>query len=159
MNWLDIVIVCLAVVGIVKGLFDGLIKQVVSLIALVAGIFLCGKAAVWLQGYITELDWIEPQWISIISYVLGFILIVGAVLLAGEIVHRLIGATPLSVINHLIGGAFGIIIMAIFISLFFNLLEYIDKGSALISVEAKLNSRFYMPVKEIVPTIFPYSLF
>ena len=29
---------------IVKGLFDGIIKQVVSLIALVIAIFFCGKA-------------------------------------------------------------------------------------------------------------------
>ena len=34
MNWLDIILVCLAGIGFVKGLFDGVIKQVVSLIAL-----------------------------------------------------------------------------------------------------------------------------
>lgn len=39
MNWLDIVLVCLAGIGFVKGLFDGVIKQVVSLIALVVAIF------------------------------------------------------------------------------------------------------------------------
>ena len=35
MNWLDITLLCLAGIGFVKGLFDGIIKQVVSLIALV----------------------------------------------------------------------------------------------------------------------------
>lgn len=40
MNWLDIILVCLAGIGFVKGLFDGVIKQVVSLIALVVAIFL-----------------------------------------------------------------------------------------------------------------------
>lgn len=159
MNWLDIIILCLAGIGIVKGLFDGVIKQVVSLIALVAGIFFCGKAAAWLNGYIIDLDWFPPQGISILSYVLGFLLIVGVVLLAGEIVHRLVGATPLSVINHLAGAVFGILVMILFISLSFNLLELIDEGSVLLSVETKLNSRFYMPVKEIIPTIFPHNLF
>ena len=33
MNWLDITLLCLAGIGFVKGLFDGIIKQVVSLIA------------------------------------------------------------------------------------------------------------------------------
>ena len=52
MNWLDITLLCLAGIGFVKGLFDGVIKQVVSLIALVIAIFFCGKAAAWLKGYI-----------------------------------------------------------------------------------------------------------
>ena len=42
MNWLDITLLCLAGIGFVKGLFDGIIKQVVSLIALVIAIFFCG---------------------------------------------------------------------------------------------------------------------
>ena len=53
MNWLDITLLCLAGIGFVKGLFDGIIKQVVSLIALVVAIFFCSKAAAWLKGYIS----------------------------------------------------------------------------------------------------------
>ena len=52
MNWLDIVILCLAGIGFVKGLFDGCIKQVVSLIALLFAIFFCGEVADWLKDYI-----------------------------------------------------------------------------------------------------------
>ncbi|MDL2255514.1 CvpA family protein [Parabacteroides sp. OttesenSCG-928-K15] len=159
MNWLDIVILCLAGIGIVKGLFDGIIKQVVSLIALVAGIFFCGKAALWLRGYMISLDWFPQEATTIVSYVLGFFLIAGIVLLAGEIVNRVIGATPLSIINHLFGGLFGLLVMIVFISLFFNLLEAIDQGSALIHLQTKLDSRFYYPVKELLPTIFPSGLF
>lgn len=159
MNWLDIVILCLAGVGIVKGLFDGIIKQVVSLVALVAGIFFCGKAALWLRGYILELDWIPSEGVTIISYVLGFFLIVAVVLLAGEIVNRLVGATPLSIINHVFGGVFGLLVMILFISLVFNLLEAIDSGSVLIRMQTKLDSRFYYTIKEILPTIFPSGLF
>lgn len=159
MNWLDIVIVCLAGIGIVKGLFDGIIKQVVSLIALVVGILFCGKAALWLRGHLIDLDWFPVETVSILSNILGFLLIVGIVLLAGEIVHRVIGATPLSVINHLFGAVFGIFVMILFLSLFFNLLELIDQSSALISVETKAASRFYAPITNILPTIFPFELF
>ena len=57
MNWLDIVILCLAGIGFVKGLFDGFIKQVVSLIALLFAIFFCGEVADWLKDYIMALGW------------------------------------------------------------------------------------------------------
>lgn len=159
MNWLDITILCLAGIGVAKGLFDGVIKQVVSLIALVAGLVLCTKVALWLRGYIIELDWFPLEGINIISYVLAFLLIVAVCLLAGEIVHRLIEATPLSLINHIVGGIFGLIIMILFLSLCLNFLELIDTNSILIKVETKIESRFYYSIKEILPTIFPNNLF
>lgn len=159
MNGLDIAIVCLAGVGIVKGLFDGLIKQVVSLIALAVGILFCGKAALSLQEYLIGLDWFPAETVSILSYILGFLLIVGVVVLAGEIVHRVVGATPLSVVNHLFGGVFGLLVMILFISLFFNLLETVDKTSALIPLEVKEASRFYTLITELLPTLLPFELF
>ncbi|MCD7916627.1 MAG: CvpA family protein [Tannerellaceae bacterium] len=93
MNWLDILLLCLAGIGFMEGLFDGVIKQVVSLIALIVAIFFCGKVAVWLRDYIVALDWIPGEWVTLVSYVAAFLLIIGVVLLAGEIVHRVIGIT------------------------------------------------------------------
>ena len=159
MNWLDIVLVCLAGIGFVKGLFDGVIKQVVSLIALLVGIFFCTKAALWLRGYILALGWFPEQGVTVLSYVAGFLLIVGVILLAGEILTRVVGATPLSVLNHLVGGVLGLCFMMAFISLLLNGMEMIDKGSVLIPRGAKVESRFYNSVKEIIPTIYFQNLF
>ncbi|MEY8485952.1 CvpA family protein [uncultured Parabacteroides sp.] len=159
MNWLDITLLCLAGIGFVKGLFDGVIKQVVSLIALLVGIFFCTKAALWLRGYILALGWFPEQGVTVLSYVAGFLLIVGVILLAGEILTRVVGATPLSVLNHLAGGVVGLCFMMAFVSLLLNSMEMIDRGSVLISREAKVESRFYNSVKEIIPTIYFQNLF
>ena len=159
MNWLDITLLCLAGIGFVKGLFDGVIKQVVSLIALLVGIFFCTKAALWLRGYILALGWFPEQGVTVLSYVAGFLLIVGVILLAGEILTRVVGGTPLSVLNHLAGGVLGLCFMMAFISLLLNGMEMIDKGSVLIPRGAKVESRFYNSVKEIIPTIYFQNLF
>jgi membrane protein required for colicin V production len=159
MNWLDIVLLCLAAIGLVKGLFDGVVRQVASLIALVIAIFLCGKVAALLKGYILSLGWFPEQGVTILSYIVGFLLIMGIVLLAGFVMHKIIDVTPLSVLNHLAGGLFGLLLMVVFISLLLNLIEIIDRGSALISLETKVESRFYDPVKRIIPTIYPSGLF
>ena len=159
MNWLDITLLCLAGIGFGKGLFDGFIKQVVSLIALVAAIFLCGEAAGWLRGYIVALGWFPEQGVSILSYVAGFILIMGVLVLAGEIVTKVIDATPLSIINHLGGGLLGLLLSLLFTSLVLNFLDFVDKSSLFISQETKVESRFYEPVRRIVPTIYPHNLF
>ena len=159
MNWLDITLLCLAGIGFVKGLFDGIIKQVVSLIALVIAIFFCGKAAAWLKGYILALGWYPEEGVTILSYIAGFILIMGVFILAGELVTKVVGATPLSVINHLFGGFFGLLVVLVFTSLLLNALEFVDRGSVLIHRQSKIESRFYYSVKQIVPTIFPHNLF
>ena len=159
MNWLDITLLCLAGIGFVKGLFDGVIKQVVSLIALLVGIFFCTKAALWLRGYILALGWFPEQGVTVLSYVAGFLLIVGVILLAGEILTRVVGATPLSVLNHLVGGVLGLCFMMAFVSLLLNSMEMIDKGSVLIPRQAKVESRLYNSVKEIIPTIYFQNLF
>ena len=159
MNWLDITLLCLAGIGFGKGLFDGFIKQVVSLIALVAAIFLCGEAAGWLRGYIVALGWFPEQGVSVLSYVSGFILIMGVLVLAGEIVTKVIDATPLSIINHLGGGALGLLLVLLFTSLSLNLLDLVDRSGVFISQETKVESRFYEPIRQIVPTIYPHNLF
>ena len=159
MNWLDITLLCLAGIGFGKGLFDGFIKQVVSLIALVAAIFLCGEAAGWLRGYIVALGWFPEQGVSVLSYVAGFILIMGVLVLAGQIVTKVIDATPLSIIDHLGGGALGLLLVLLFTSLSLNLLDLVDRSGVFISQETKVESRFYEPIQQIVPTIYPHNLF
>lgn len=142
-----------------KGLFDGVIKQVVSLIALLVAIFFCSKAAAWLKGYIVALGWFPAEGVTVLSYVAGFLLIMGVIMLAGEIMDRVIGVTPLSVLNHVGGGLVGLCFMVGFVSLLLNLLEGMDKGSVLIPRQAKVESRYYNTVKEIVPNIYFNKLF
>jgi len=159
MNWLDIIIIVLCVAGLVKGLFDGMIKQVVALLALIIGIYLCSGVAIWLQDYLAQLEWFPPKGVIPASYFLGFILIVGIVLAAGNIIHRLISVTPLSILNHLTGGVVGLILMVLFISVVLNLLEVVDHSSFILSPEIKVESRFYLVIKNIIPDIFPGDLF
>ena len=159
MNWLDIVVLCLAGAGLIKGLIDGMVRQVVALIALIIGIFLCTGVARWLYGYLNQLDWFPEQAVMLTSYFLGFVLIVGVILLAGSVIHRLISFTPLSLINHIAGGLLGLLLMALFMSFLFNVIELFDSNSVMLSQELKVESRFYYIIKNIIPTIFPGNLF
>jgi len=159
MNWLDITILCLCGVGLIKGLFDGMIKQIVALVALIIGLYLCSGVAGWLCGYSSQLSWFPPNAAVPVSYFLGFVLIVGIVLLAGNIIHRLISVTPLSILNHLIGGIVGLVLMILIISIILNIMEVVDTQSTVLSQEIKVESRFYYLIKNIIPTVFPGNLF
>ena len=159
MNWLDITMLCLAGFGLIKGLFDGIIKQVVSIIALVAAIFLCKFVAQWVQGFLDKMEVIPPQAIVLMSYIIGFILIIAVVVLAGELVSRIVGATPLSIVNHIFGGVFGILFMTLFLSLLLNAIYVLDVRSSIISEKTKQESRLYEPVLNFLPTILIPNMF
>ena len=159
MNWLDIVFICLAGAGLVKGLYDGMIRQVVALGALILGIYLSTGAAGFLRNYLMKLDGFPEQMVYPASCFLGFVLIVGVVLLAGRVIHNLISATPLSIFNHIGGGFLGLLLMILFMSFMLNIIEFFDTNSALLSQEIKKESRFYNIIKEIIPDFFPGNLF
>ena len=159
MNWLDIVILCLAGAGLIKGLYDGFIKQAVAIVALIIGIYLCTGVAQWLCGYLVQLDWFPQEVVKLTSCFLGFVLIVGVILLAGNVIHKLISVTPLSILNHIAGGIIGILLMALFLSFILNIIDMFDTSSALLSQEIKVESKFYYKIKSIIPDLFPGNLF
>ncbi|MDR2384809.1 MAG: CvpA family protein [Tannerella sp.] len=158
MNWLDIIILCLVVAGLIKGLIDGIIRQIVSLVAFVAGIYLCSGIAGALSDFLSRFDWFSKYYINFLSYFIGFVLIVLVVLFAGNMIHRLVSATPLSIFNHLMGGFLGLVFILLFISLIFNILELIDKNAFLLTHELKMESRFYYIIKNIIPSLLPGNL-
>ena len=159
MNWLDITILVLAGIGLIKGLYDGMIKQVVALVAMILGLYLSVSTAGWMRGYLTKLDWFPEQLIYPASYFLGFVIIVGIILFAGHIIHRLISITPLSLINHIMGGVLGVILMMFFMSFMLIVIERFDSKSVLLSQEIKMESRFYYTIKTFIPTVLPGNIF
>lgn len=159
MNWLDITLICLTGLGLVKGLFDGVVKQVVSLIALLVAIFFSGRVAVQLHGPLASLGWFSDTVLVAVCYILSFLLILGGLILVGNLFHKVIGATPLGIINHLAGGILGMVIMLFICSALINLYEMADGSSRLISESTKKESRFYYWTQSLVPAIYPYFSF
>lgn len=159
MNWLDIVIVIAVAVGFFKGYSDGFIRQIVSLGALLAAIYLCSKVAVFLRGYILQTGWFAERSVTLVSYIAAFVLILGVIALAGGLVNKMMDATPLNIANHLVGGAFGAVIAIFILSLALNLIEGLDRHSFILSQETRVESKLFFPVKEIVPTIYPADIF
>ena len=159
MNWLDIVLVALVIAGIIKGFVDGFIRQIVFFLALIAAIYLCSRVALSLRIYVVQADWFPEPSATIISYILAFTMIAGIITFAGWIIHKMISVTPLSLINQLAGALLGLIVSILLLSLTFNVMEGLDRSSAIISRETKEESQFYLYVKEIVPAIYPFDFF
>ena len=161
MNWLDIgIIVCIGI-GIVHGLITGIVKQVISLVSLIAAILLSGAVANgirhWVQTHIhSENNWFSPNVQNTIYYVLAFILIISLFAIAAKLVDKIINYTPAGMVNHLFGALFGTFMWVLCLSIFLNFLVVFDSQSRLIPQPVKEKSVCYETVKMLFPTVFPY---
>ena len=107
MNWLDFVLLAIIVLTAVIGIFRGFVKQVIGLVAVVAGLILASL-------YYRQTAGIFETFIknSLLSDFLGFLLIFVLVLIAGAILGHLITKAmkgPLAFANRLFGAIFGFV--------------------------------------------------
>ena len=158
MNWLDLTILCLAGLGFVKGLFDGCIKQVISLIGLYIAACASPTVANYIKEYIVQLNWFSDFWVHGVSLVLGFMFVFGIFIIIGKIISKIIGATPLGILNHLMGGMIGALFVLLGVSILLNVFGFIDPKSVILSKEIQIESQLFSPIKELLPTIMPYDL-
>jgi len=114
MNWLDIVILVLIVISAFGGLGRGLIKTVLSLVGVIVGVLLAG------QFYDTVGGWLGFFGNEDIANALGFILILGVVMVAAEIlgtvIKKMASFALLGWVDRLGGAILGALIAVIFIS-------------------------------------------
>ena len=160
MNWLDIVIIVCVAIGLIKGLFDGFIKQVVSLIALIIAILFAGVLAQPVRDFLLDQPSIAnamPGYIITgICYILAFSIIVLAIWGLGKLVNVAINVTPAKTLNYILGGFFGALMWVITLSLVFNLLTVFDPNYKVISKQTRKESVLFSTVNGMVPTLYPY---
>ena len=160
MNWLDLIIGVLALIGLIKGLFDGIIKQILSMISLVLAILFAGRLAKPLRDFLIEKDFISalipPYIINSICYIFAFVAIIIVFNWIAKILEKVIKITPVFLFNNLLGGLLGASVMLIIMSLIFNVLKSFDPNSYLIKEQIKKESSFYNGVEKIIPTVSPF---
>lgn len=159
MNWLDLFIVICAGIGMIKGLFDGLVRQVISLISLVAAIIFAGKVSSFLYEFLSSIVPAVkemPQYIAVvIFYILAFSVIIFLFHLLAKFIENIVKLTPVSIFNYLFGGILGALSAIVLLSLIFNLLIIIDPNSNLISKQTKTESVLFGKVRIVLPAIYP----
>ena len=158
LNWLDIVIIICVAVGLIKGLRDGFVKQLMSFIALVLAIFFAGKIAIPLRDFVLRFITGNDIYIPIVSavcYIVAFILILLLINLLGKLVSLAIKMTPARPLDILLGGIFGMFIWILSLSILLNIFSALDANATIIPKTTQTKSIFYERVKKVVPTVYP----
>jgi membrane protein required for colicin V production len=146
---IDILFLVMMVIAVFKGMRNGLIVALFSIIGWIVGLYAAfmfsGLAETYLKGVLN----LSPRVLSIIAFVLIFSLVVLLINLGARIIEKVIGLTPIGWLNRLGGIFFYVLLYA----LIFSVMIYFAEKVRLVSEETVSSSKVYPWVKPVAQII------
>ena len=151
MNYLDIIIAASLLYGTIKGLSNGLVNEVTSLLALFIGVYVAINFSEFLEPkFIDILDGYQ-QFAPVLAFGILFLVSVLCVKYLGIVVDKLTKALALGIFSRLFGGVFGFLkVVVIFSFLLFFITDY-----NLVDKKTKEESVLFRPLTEAARIITP----
>lgn len=155
MNWIDFVIIVLLVFGLARGFIDGFVKELASLLALILGIWGAIKFSAFTAERLYDYFDMTGRYVGIISFLVTFIIIVIIIHFIGILVDKFVKTLSLGFLNRLLGIVFGVFKTALILSVIFVVFNAIDAKHRFLPRETIEQSKFYNPIADIAPMLFP----
>jgi len=156
MNVLDIIFLVPMLYALYRGFKKGLIHMISSLLALVLGIIGAIKLRPVFASSLDSVFTISPEYVNVIAFAVAFVSIVIIVHLAAFLVEKLVKAVALSLVNRVLGMAFGILVTAFVISMILWPINEVNEKKQIIKPERIEGSLLYKPLSAFAPAFFPY---
>lgn len=158
MAFLDIVLGILLVLGLWKGLKNGLFVELASIIALIAGIYGAIHFSYIAGDYLSQKSNWDLRYLNLIAFVITFVLIVIGVHLAGKLLTKVASFAMLGIVNKLAGAAFGVLKVGVILGALLIFVDRVNNSIGFINEETKKESILYEPVKELGAFVFSMVL-
>lgn len=107
LGWVDLALLTVLCVSVLVGLWRGLVFEVVSLLGWLVAFVIANSLGPMLAPYLPVGDPESPLRVWI-AYVVVFLLVLVACTLLARMLRALVSASPLSMLDRLLGGAFGV---------------------------------------------------
>lgn len=155
MNYIDYIILCIIIIFVLKGLFRGLIVEVIGLVGQLVSVILATK----LMSNVSEIigrniDSIPPAVSTIIGFLTVFIAVHMVFQLIAHILQKFVKYTFLGWLEKLAGGMVGFTKGAIITSLFVLLITIVPMSNYLLPDQDK--SVLLKPIGKFAPKMFNY---
>jgi membrane protein required for colicin V production len=155
MNWIDAVIVVILILSLVTGFTNGLVKEVASFAALILGIWGAIRFSAFTAEKLYDYFDMTGRYVGIIAFLITFGIIVVIIHFIGILADKVVTAASLGFVNRILGIVFGLLKSVLIMSVFFVILNAIDARKPFLPKEKIEQSRFYNPISDIAPAIFP----
>jgi membrane protein required for colicin V production len=108
LGWVDLVLLGVFLLSVLIGLWRGFVFEIVSLLGWLLAFIIANSAGPFLADLI-PLSSTDPPLRLWAAYIVVFVLVLLTCTLLARMLRALVSATPLSFIDHLLGGAFGVL--------------------------------------------------
>jgi membrane protein required for colicin V production len=152
MNWVDIAVALIMIFFFIAGVRKGFIQEVMGLIAIILA-FILGitGAPIWSEVLVEKLKF-PSSVATVVIFILIFILVFILVKALGNILFKVVRATPLDVIDRLGGSLVGLVKGALIISL---MLIFLGLFSLPRVIDQELNdSASAVPLRALAPSVY-----
>jgi len=155
MNYLDLIIIIPLMWGAYNGFRKGLVIEVASLVALIAGIYGAMEFSFLTASWLHEnLDWSKNA-VHMLAFILTFAAIVFVVHLIARGIQKLVKMVALGTLNRIFGALFGAAKYLFIVAVLLYVINAADKRYPFIDKKSKESSMLYNSVSGLIPLIYP----
>ena len=148
-NYLDIIILIPLIWGAFNGFRKGLIIEVASLIALIAGVYGAIEFSFFISDYLSQyVDW-SPRVMQTASFCLTFLGIVIVVHLIARAIQKVAKMVALGTMNRVLGIVFGLLKYLVIVSILIYLTNSVNSRYRFIKQEAINKSLLFEPLVSV----------
>ncbi|MDO4736815.1 MAG: CvpA family protein [Bacteroidia bacterium] len=158
MGTLDIIILAIIAAYAIWGLYKGFISQIVSILAIIAGVWCAFKFSAFLGVHLK--DWFSLTWeqssinIAAFAIILVFVIIISNII--GKGIEKIFSFALLGWLNRLLGFVFAAFKVTLILSLLTTLITKINNHADLVPKEYFNNSQTFEWLNSFADKIFPY---
>ncbi len=153
MNYLDIILAIILFIFGFKGLRNGLIIEVVTLLAFVVGIYGAMFFSDFTASHLQDVMEINPRYINTVAFVLTFIVLVVVVNIIGRLISKAIKAMNLGFFDKVGGFLLGLLKGVLLCSAFVMVLNNLQ-WTGIIKDGGRKKSYLYPYVERAVPYLY-----
>mgnify|MGYP003675578156 CR=1 FL=1 len=154
MSFLDIVLGLLLLFGLFKGLKNGLLIEITSLIALIAGLYGAIHFSYIIGDYLSgHLHW-DENYMNLTAFIFTFVIIILLVSLVGRLLTKIADFAMLGLLNRIAGGIFGMLKVAVILGALLIFFHNSVFKLGMVDEETLEKSVLYEPIKEIGAFVF-----
>ena len=157
METLDGIIIIIIAAGAVMGFAKGFIKQLASIVGLVAGLLLARALFASVGERLAVEIGTSVTFAQIIAFIFIWLIVPIGLSLIASLLTKVINAIQLGFVNRWLGVGLGAVKYALLTSMVIYFIDYADAENKLISSTKKTSSVLYYPIKSFsgifIPTI------
>ena len=152
MSYFDVIAGIILIWAGLRGLKNGFVKELAGLAALILGIIIAVQFSDITGNFLS--GFINTQYMGIIAFLTTFVVVVVVVHLVAGLLHMLVKAIALGMVNRIIGLIFGILKAGFIISIALLGLNAFGLEDNIITPEEQERSKLFVPVKKVAPFFF-----